>query len=55
MEAGPDFEVPRYQHPSQLSEDARARADAQRAAIAEAEATVTSASGFAAREPEAEL
>jgi hypothetical protein len=54
MEAGPDFEVPRYLHPSQLSEDARARADVQREAIAEAEATVT-AGLFAAREPEAGL
>jgi hypothetical protein len=55
--ASPEFEAPRYLHPSMLSEEVRAKADAQRAAIAEAEATVTASleADFAAWEPEAEL
>lgn len=54
--SSPDFQPPWCLHPSMLSEQARARVQAQRAAIAEAEAAVTAAldADFAAWEPEAE-
>lgn len=55
-ETSPDFQPPWCLHPSMLSEQARARVQAHKAAIAEAEATVTAAldADFAAWEPEAE-
>jgi hypothetical protein len=54
--AGPDFQVPRYLHPSQYSPEVRAAVDAQNAAIAEAEAAVTTRldAHFAAWNREAE-
>ena len=55
-ESSPDFQPPSCLHPSMLSERARARVQAQNAAIAEAEAAVTAAldADFAGWEPEAE-
>jgi hypothetical protein len=54
--SSPDFQPPWCLHPSMLSEEARARVQAQQAAITEAEAAVTAIldADFAAWEPEAE-
>ena len=53
-ESSPDFQPPRCLHPSMLSEEARARVQAQRAAVAEAAVTAALDADFAAWEPEAE-
>ena len=55
-ESSPDFQPPGCLHPSMLSEKARARVQAQKAAIADAESVITAAldADFAAWEPEAE-
>jgi hypothetical protein len=54
--SSPDFQPPWCLHSSMLSEEARARVQAQQAAITEAEAAVTAIldADFAAWEPEAE-
>jgi hypothetical protein len=52
--SSPDFQPPWCRHPSMLSEQARARTQAQRAAIAEAAVTATLNADVAAWEPEAE-